>query len=78
MRILDERTDKPIKRILVLLTPEEAGELRDSLEHLLAQPNHHLHVADAAFEREITLAIYTPDNLGSFHERVRLLIEQEK
>ncbi len=78
MRILDETTDMPVKRALIMLTPEEAKELKGDLEDLLAHPDWHSHVSDAAYEREVTLAIYTPDNMASFRERVRRLIEQEK
>ncbi len=78
MRILDEENDKPTKRALVLLTPEEAREFRDALEHVLKRPdNNHAHISDSTYEREITLAIYTPDNLKHFNERVKMLIERE-
>ncbi len=78
MRILDEDNDKPIKRALVLLMPEEAREFRDALEQVLKRPDdNHVHIPDSTFEREITLAIYTPNNLKHFNERVKMLIERE-
>ena len=78
MRILDQKNDIPLKRVLILLTPEEAKELSDTLKQLLVQPDQHFHVPDADFEREITLAIYTPSNLQSLRERIQLLVEQDK
>ncbi len=78
MRILDEDNDKPIKTALVLLTPKEAREFRDALEQVLERPdNNHVHIPDSTYEREITIAIYTPDNLKHFNERVKMLIERE-
>lgn len=78
MRILNEESDKPIKSVSIFLTPEEAKELRDALSQLLDRPdNNHIHVSDPTFEREITVAVYTADNLEYFTERVRRLVEKE-
>ncbi len=82
MRILDDLSDAPLKRILILLTPEEAKELRDGLEDLLLQPDsNHIHVPDhATYQKEITVAVYTSDpaNLSAFGERYRRLIELDE
>lgn len=42
MRILDQVSDKSLSRVTLYLTKEEAAELRDGLEELLARPksNH--------------------------------------
>ena len=79
MRLLDEETNLPVRRILLLLTKEEAHELRDALEDCLRQPHGwHSHIPDAEYEREVTVAIYVPGDLGLFSERVRELIEQDR
>ena len=76
MRILDLDTDRSQRSILLLLTREEAAEMRDGLDDLLTGPHgNHVHVSDPGFEREITLAIYAADNTHGFSERVRQLIE---
>jgi len=76
MRMLDEDNNRPIDGLLLMLTPEEAAELRDTLDCLLTPPyKNHSHISDINYQREITVAIYTPDNIGSFAESVQRLIK---
>ena len=77
MRILDEDNDRPIKNVLIMLTPSEAKELSDKIKRLTSEKGDHLHVNDETYSREITLAIYTPNNMNSFQKRVIELIEKE-
>lgn len=77
MRILNQDDDKSTKNILILLTPSEAAELRDDLESLLQQieNNHHTHINDMEYSREITIAIYKDsENINQFDERTQKLI----
>lgn len=76
MRILDEDSDKAIKNILILLTPEEASELRDDLERMLQKnaSDEHTHINDMEFEHEMTVAIYSSGEIDSFNERSKKLI----
>jgi hypothetical protein len=78
MRILDEDNDRPLDSVVILLTPEESHELLDSLKQLTPAKGDHIHVNDKEFTRGITLAIYTPENLKFFHERIRRLVETEE
>ncbi len=78
MRILDDDHNLPVHNVLIMLTPQEAKELRDQLLQLIASPDEHIHVPDAEYKREITVAVYTPDNIHSFGQRGQLLIEQEQ
>jgi hypothetical protein len=81
MIIYDENQDSTLKIILVLLTVDEAKNLRDSLDSLLKGPlvpgDHH-HVSNKNFSKEIIVSIYQRDhNLNGFHERIKQLIKQE-
>jgi len=75
MRILDNQTSRALEDICLYLTPSEAKEMMHYLENLLAnRDEHHAHINDSSYQREVTLAIYTEDNLNQFDERSRKLI----
>jgi len=78
MRIYNEDTDKKVNKIILYLTPDEAEELKDSLELIIHnnEKHHHEHIPDREddFKREITVCIYKKDNLSSFDERSKKLI----
>jgi hypothetical protein len=78
MRIYNEDTDKKINKVILYLTPNEAQELKDSLESIINKnkQNHHEHIPDREddFKREITVCIYRKNNISSFDERSRKLI----
>jgi hypothetical protein len=77
MRILDEKRDNSVDRATILLTRSEAQELRDSLDLLLRDgKGQHAHVPDEDFKKEITIAIYTPENLDEFNQRYQKLIKE--
>ena len=79
MKILNRDIDKSVKNLLILLTPEEAIELRDGLEHLISEniSQNHVHFNDFDFKREITVAIYNRDNDHLFDNRTKQLISEE-
>jgi len=81
MRILNQDKEESIRNLLILLTPEEAKELKDDLELLLSQDlsqgQNHAHINDSDYQREITIAIYTPNNYTSFNDKVKKLISNE-
>ena len=67
MRIYDRETKRVLSNVTLFLTPEEADELGQSASDLAKNPaNHHHHVQDAKFEREITVAVYTGSNASEF------------
>ena len=78
MRIYNEDTDKKVNKVILYLTPDEAEELKDSLELIIHnnEKHHHEHIPDREddFKREITVCIYKKDNLSSFDERSKKLI----
>ena len=77
MRIFNLDTDKKVNKIILYLTPDEAQEMKDSLELIINnEKHHHEHIPDreSDFRREITVCIYKKGNLSSFDERSRKLI----
>lgn len=79
MYILDEKTDKSIKKIILYLTYSEASELKDSLENLLRKPlNNHEHISNEDFKKEITICIYDVNNLNGLNDRSINLIKKDK
>jgi hypothetical protein len=77
MRIYNVDADKKVNKAILYLTPDEAQEMKDSLELLIGKKNHHHeHIPDRTdnFKREITICIYTKDNLATFDERSKKLI----
>lgn len=80
MRILDEDHDKAFCRVTVLLTASEADELRDSLTDLLSSGinGNHTHIPSDDYTKEITISLYTHEELSSFSSRYQLLIKEDK
>lgn len=80
MRILNEDSNKSMKNTLLLLTVQEASELRDDLERLISQKifNDHSHINDSDYEHELTIALYNPDNIEEFNERTKKLISHDE
>ncbi len=76
MRFLDQDNDKAIKEILVCLTLKEAMELKNSLEDLIScSKNNHAHIPDENLEMEMTLCIYSKEEIdSSFDDRTKKLI----
>jgi hypothetical protein len=75
MRILNMDTDQAVNSVLLLLNPAEAKELADKIRQLTPENGDHMHINDDTFMREITVAIYTPENTQTFNHRVIELIE---
>lgn len=76
MRIYDEENEKSLTSILIMLTPSEVRELLGKLKSLDVT-NDHIHVDDEHYKREITLGLYTPQNIQNFSEKVKTLIQQD-
>ena len=79
MRILNQVDNAPLNNITVYLTPAEALQAIGYLEQMLAEPKqHHFHLNDDEYRREITLTVDQPGNLDHYDERSRKLIAKEK
>ena len=79
MRIHDMESDKSIDLVGIYLTIDEAKRLRDGLEILIKDPEqHHDHITDSDYKKELILAVYTENNMDSFDSRSRRLILEDK
>lgn len=81
MRILDTDTDKTLNNILLMLTPAEAKELRDSLDDILATPKNkhrHEHIDNIEYTKELTVEIYYSDDVSGYAQRIQQLIREDR
>lgn len=79
MFILDESSDKYLKKIILYLTIDEIKELKDSIESLIAKPeNTHMHISDESYKKEITFCIYSPSNIKDFNERSKRILTTDE
>jgi hypothetical protein len=77
MRILDNDTGSSISNMTLYFTRAEAEEVAQSIRRLIVTPaEHHVHINDAGYEREITITIYSEADLTEFDERSRQLIKE--
>jgi hypothetical protein len=77
MRILDNETGSALDAVTIYFTRQEAEEAIQSLARLMAtSAEHHVHLNDAEYQREVTISIYSQDNLHEFDERSRRLIQE--
>lgn len=77
MRIYDEKNKKALKTILIMLTPSEVHELIGYLKGLNEERDH-VHVNDENYKREITIGLYTPENIKNFADDVVRLIQEDE
>jgi hypothetical protein len=77
MRIFDPKNKRALKKILIMLTPFEAQELMGTLESL-NETNDHIHINDDQFMREITVGLYTQENLQNFSDEVIRLLQEDE
>jgi hypothetical protein len=79
VRILNEQTDKSLDAVIVYLTKQEAAELKDSLEQILADhEGRHEHISSEDYRKELTVCIYEMDQLDRFNDRSKRLILEDK
>lgn len=76
MRIYDEDKRVSLDSILIMLTPAEVHELIGRLESL-SEEYDHFHQNDMTFKREITIGLYTSNNMHSFHKDIVQLLEED-
>jgi hypothetical protein len=76
MRIYDPKRKQLLERVTLFLTPAEAKELGQAAMDLTQrQKHHHHHIADLEFKREITVAVYTPENVAAFDDESRKILD---
>ncbi|MBS0621607.1 MAG: hypothetical protein JSR80_01450 [Verrucomicrobia bacterium] len=81
MRISDDITDKKLDSITLFLTESEAVQLKSYLEQFLEKPKDeglHFHLSSADYQKEVTVCIYTPENIKMLHPRAQKLILEDK
>ena len=78
MKIYDSKSKRELGRVTLYLTPDEASELADTARSLAKNPNqHHGHVNNADYSREVTIAVYTPENMSQFDAESQRLLEDD-
>lgn len=77
MKIYDAINKKELREVTVYLTVEEASELAQTAVGLATKPEqHHGHVSSADLS-QVTLAVYTRDNLSQFDAESQRLLAAE-
>lgn len=76
MRFLNQENGQSMNDILLLMTYQEACEIRDDLEKLILSKkvNDHSHISDAEYRHELTLSIYDEKNLEGYQDNIKKLI----
>ena len=81
MRTIDTDRKQSVRSAQLYLTVREARELRQQLDHLLADPesNEHFHVHADDTHREISCSIVTPRKLtqGSYTDLERRVFDEK-
>jgi hypothetical protein len=71
MRIINRENEKQINSVMIMLTEKEAHELSDLIASINPEEGDHIHVNDLEYKREITVLIYTPNNLHFFNDKIK-------
>ena len=69
MIIYDEDHERFINGISILLSKQELLELRDKINCLVDSPKgelEHFHVANKSYQKEITVSMYTYENISQY------------
>ncbi len=75
MRIYDHKNKKELESITLFLTPDEAMELAADAKDLSENTHKlHSHICDIEYDREVTLAVYTDENVSQFNEESKKVI----
>jgi hypothetical protein len=76
MKIYDPISKQVLTQLMLYLTPAEAQELGQSVLDLAKNPEkHHHHVPASDFQQEITVSVYTADNISGFDAESRKIIQ---
>jgi len=77
MIIYDENSKRRLASVTLFLTPEESAEIGDAASDLSVNPSkHHHHVNSVDYLSEITIAVYTKENLKHFNAESQQLIRK--
>ncbi|MEO6696242.1 MAG: hypothetical protein ABIY50_11690 [Ignavibacteria bacterium] len=83
MRIYNRESDKTFDNIEIFFTPEEAAEVMNKLKWLIDHPSDidadiDSDEVDGVYQKELTVSVYTKENLKYFDSRSRKVIEEDK
>jgi len=78
MKIYDPDSKRILRNVTLFLTPGEAAELGSSANDLAQHPQkHHHHVSDGEYKTEITVSVYTDENITLFDEESMRIIQNK-
>jgi hypothetical protein len=78
LKIFDKQNNRIIDSVTIYLTPSEAHQLGDFAKQLALHPeDHHAHVTNLDSSVEITIAVYTPENIDQFYVKSRTILQDE-
>ena len=78
MKIYDQDSKKVLNSITLYLKPNEATNLCDGIKDLIDNPqSHHVHLNDDNSQNEITIAVYTKDNIDEFDEESKEILGED-
>jgi len=80
MRIFDQKNDRALKDVILLLSKEEAKQLVFSLKDIIINndSNKHVHVNDIDYLHEITMCLYDIKKLDSLSDRIKKVVLEDK
>jgi hypothetical protein len=73
-------SSESIMNLTLLLKINEAKELKDKLEFLIAdygKKGCHEHIDDSDYQHEITISIYNEDSIEEFDSRIQKLLMED-
>lgn len=80
MYILDDETNKKLNCVTIILKKNEVQQLLGYAKQLLEKPTNseHYHLSNDDYQKEITICMYTPENINSFNPRIQKLIQNDE
>ncbi|MGE4573534.1 MULTISPECIES: hypothetical protein [Parachlamydia] len=78
MHIFDDELKKNLDGVTLLLTKCEIKQLIGYAKQLLEEkpPSDHYHLCDENYQKEITICLYEPEKMDSFHPAIQKLIKE--
>jgi hypothetical protein len=78
VKIYDNQNDRVLKQVTIYLTPDEAHQLADFSKQLAIRPeDQHAHITNLDCSVEVTVAVYTRENMGQFDVKSRSILQDE-
>jgi hypothetical protein len=78
LKIYDKNSNRVMNSVTIYLTPAEAQQLGDFAKQLALHPeDHHAHISNPNESVEVTIAVYTRENINQFDVVSRNLLQDE-